>query len=66
LKQSKLDQKSCAKIWDVVNPNYDELFSKHQYYLTMALVAKAREGISMPSELPAELITSVGEIVGDS
>lgn len=61
LKQSKLDIKSCERIWDVVNPNYDTTFSKTQYYLCMALIAKVREGVSVPSEIPAELVQSAME-----
>ena len=51
----------CERIWEVVNPDYDELFSKQQYYLCMALIAKAREGIDVPTELPPSLVQSAME-----
>ena len=28
LMKSKLDREKCEKIWDIVNPNLDEVFSK--------------------------------------
>lgn len=58
LKQSKLDVKICEKIWDVVNPDYNEVFSKQQFFLCMAIIDRVRHGSPVPSELPAALVES--------
>lgn len=59
LMKSKLDREKCEKIWDIVNPNLDEVFSKQQFFLSMAIIDRARQGEPVPKELPPALIESV-------
>lgn len=60
IKQTKLDQKICAKVWDLTSPDEEEYFSKPHFFMCMLLLSRAKNGAQLPDELPAELKASSG------
>lgn len=60
IKQTKLDQKICAKVWDLTSPDADDFFQKPHFLMCMLLLSRAKTGVPLPSELPPELKASAG------
>lgn len=52
----------CAKIWELVNPDGEDKFSKAQFFIAMYLMKKAKDGVNLPSQIPPELKRSVGMV----
>lgn len=55
MKSTQLNSEVCAQIWDIINPNYDDIFTKPQFLMCMLLLSKAKAGIPIPKELPLDL-----------
>ena len=45
MKSTKLNQKICFKVWEMINPENDDYFSKPQFMMVMFLCKKAKEGM---------------------
>jgi hypothetical protein len=58
IQQTKLSRDICHQVWELVNPQGEETFSKPQFLMTMHLLAKAKNGVKLPNELPSELIST--------
>ena len=61
-----LKREECAQIWELVNPNGDELFTKEMFMMTMHLIAQAKKGVSLPQNIPQELKDSTDPSSKDS
>lgn len=42
IKQAKLDQKSCAKVWDLVSPDEEDFFQQPHFLMCMLLLSRAK------------------------
>lgn len=42
IKQARLDQKTCAKVWDLVSPDEEDFFQKPHFFMCMLLLSRAK------------------------
>ena len=64
--KTQLDKASCAKVWDLSNPQRENEFSKSMFLIAMHLMYKKRQdpGIQFPERVPQELFVTA-EAKGD-
>ena len=55
MKSTKLNSKVCFRIWELINPENEDFFSKPQFLMTMFLCTRAKDGVPLPSQIPEEL-----------
>ena len=48
IKQTNLPSEVCAKVWELVNPNYEDTFTKPQFCMCMQLLVKSKSGTPLP------------------
>lgn len=56
LQQSGFPQSELAQIWTLSDVDKDDKLSKQEYVIALQLVAKRRQGVSLPEKLPETLL----------
>jgi len=62
IQKSNLPTHVCADLWELINPNGDETFTKAQFFMIMFLMKKAQDGVKVPPQLPADLKRTAGYV----
>ena len=64
--KTQLDKGSCAKVWDLANPQRETTFSKSMFLIAMHFMYKKRQdpNIQFPERVPQELFVTA-EAKGD-
>lgn len=60
--QTKLPRDVCAQVWELSNPEGEEVFTKQMFLVAMHLMYKKRKDPSteLPDSVPHELAVSAG------
>lgn len=62
LQMTKSSRDVCALVWELANPEGDEIFSKPMFMVAMHLLYKKKkdDSLQIPTTLPSSLLESAG------